>query len=147
MACRELKRELTDADGNEHTYFVIQKPASQGEKLKFKLLAMLGPTVGQLQGLAGKDADPDAALSAFGNALSSLFEKNSPDEVFTFLQNLVIGISRDGVKINSTNFDEIYTDNSVEFYKACALVLECNFANFFKGLKFGEMLATIKAPV
>lgn len=149
MACRKEKRVLTDAEGKEHEYFVIQKPASEGEKLKFKLIAMLGPAIGNLKSLNinNKEADQSNAVEAFGNALSALFEKNSPDQVFTFLQNLVINISRDGERITPANFDTIYTDNTVEFYKACALVLEVNFANFFKGLKFDGLLAKAKAAV
>lgn len=144
MACRQEKRTLLDADGIGHEYFVIQKPASQGEKLKFKLLAMLGPALGQLKGLKVEGQNQDTAIEAFGNAIAYLFEKNNPDQVFAFLQNLVIGISRDGERITESNFDTFYTDNTMEFYKACALVLEVNFSNFLKGLKFDNWLAKVK---
>lgn len=147
MACREEKRTLYDADDAPHEYYVIQRPATEGEKLKFKLVAMLGPSLSQLKGLKMDAKNTDTAMEAFGNALGALFDKNDSDEVFTFLQKLVIGISRDKVRITLQNFDEIYTDNTVEFYKACALVLEVNFSNFFKGLKLGGLLAKAKAAV
>lgn len=147
MACRQEKRTITDFNEQPHEYFVIQKPASEGEKLKFKLIAMLGPSIGKLKGLQLSKDNQDAAIEAFGESLSALFEKNDPDAVFAFLQNLVLGISRDGERITAINFDEIYTDNIIEFYKACALVLEVNFANFFKGLKFDGLLAKARAAV
>jgi len=144
MACRQVNRTLLDASETSHEYYVIQKPASEGEKLKFKLIAMLGPALGELKGLKLDATAQDDIMSSFGKAITALFEKNDPDTVFDFLQGLVIGSTRDGVRIDKTNFDEIYTDNSVEFYKAVALVLEVNFANFFKGLKLNGMLAKMK---
>lgn len=147
MACRQERKTLKDVDGNEHEYFVIQKPAREGEILKFKLLAMLGPALSNLKGLSIKDGAPDTdqALSSFGGAISALFEKNEPEQVFDFLQALVLNISRDSERVTKESFDRIYTDNSLEFYAACAFVLEVNLGNFLKGLKFDGLLGKLKA--
>jgi hypothetical protein len=144
IGCREENRNIEDAHGVSHEYYVRQLPATQGEILKFKLLAMVGPALRNLKIEGDIEKNPDIAMSIFGEVLAALFDKNPPETVFKFLRSIVINAKRDGVVILDTNFDEIYTDNMQEFYKACMLVLEVNFANFFKGWKFGGLLERAK---
>lgn len=141
MTARQEHRTITDNNEVEHKYFVIQKPAMQGELLKFELVRMLGPAIGCLKEITtGGKVDKGKALEAFGSAIQSIFTTTDPDATIQWLQKLVINITRDEVRISTTNFDEIYTDNMMEFYKACVFVLEVNFANFFKGVKLGATL-------
>ena len=146
MALRQEHKTLTDSEGNEHKYFVIQKPARQGELLKFNLIKILAPiikTVKKLTTDKGK-VDPEQALEAFGNAIQSLFTTSDPEVVLDFLQSLVINVTRDEIRISASNFDEMYNDNMMEFYAACLFVLEVNFGNFFKGFNLGSTLNDVK---
>ena len=140
MSARQEHKTITDNDGNEHKYFVIQKPAMQGEILKFELINLLGPSVGKIKDVTKEEQ----GLQVFGDIIKTIFETTDPDEVVNWLQKLVLNISRDKQRITIENFDEIYTDNMLEFYKACAFVLEVNFGNFFRGLNLGATLTKMK---
>ncbi|MCH8821331.1 hypothetical protein IID23_02285 [Patescibacteria group bacterium] len=143
MPVKNEKRTIKDSDGKDHEYFCIQMTPSAGEPIKFKLLAMLGPALSSLASAPKNSLDNlsgEKAVEIFGNAITKLFENNDPTEVFKFLQNLIMDITRDEVRINQSNFDDIYGDNIGEFYKALAFVLEVNFGNFLKGSK---LLSTI----
>lgn len=146
MPVRKENRAIQDSEDKDHDYYVIQKPAMQGEVLKFELIKLLGPSVGKLRDITQgkKGINQSKALEVFGDAIKGLFDSTNPKDLTLWLQSLVIGVTRDGDRITLQNFDEIYTDNMMEFYKACAFVLEVNFANFFKGLNLGDTLKKAK---
>ncbi len=140
MGPKQDTKEIADADGNVHKYFVIQKPAVEGEILKFKLVKLLGSSLAKLIPL--KDLIDDKSTAAetkkieiFMDTIATLFDSNSPDEVFKFLQSLIFNITRDGQRLSADNFDIVYTNNTLEFYKACMFVLQVNYGDFLKGLK------------
>lgn len=147
MPVRQETKQIEDSDGLVHEYLVIQKPADQGEVLKFEMLSIFGPMIKALkEALTIKD-DQGKALEIFGEAISVLFEKNSPADIFNFLQKLVLGIRRDGAVITPINFNEFYTDNMMECYKACMFMLQVNYGNFFKGLKLPDNIGAILQPL
>lgn len=140
MAPRQEKKIIEDQNGGSHEYYCIQKPAMQGEVLKFKIGKILGPCIKELKSVDIKALrqNEGLALEVFGNVLGDLFERNDPEELALFLQKLILGMTRDGERIDINNFDQIYTDNTAEMYKACFFMLSVNFGSFFAGLKLGE---------
>ena len=139
MPCRQEKTEIADKDGASHSYFCIQKPAFDGELLKFEIIAMLGPSLKVLR----TDVDKSEAFTIFGNAISEVFKNSEPRKIMTFLRSLILGMTRDGERITEHNFDAFYTDNMIEFYKAVFFMLRVNFENFFHGANLPKLFTTI----
>jgi len=137
MGCREEKKDI---NGSE--YYCVQWPASKALKMKFRMVQLFGDSFSKLASLATEE-DQGAALSSF---VGSLFDKSSPDEVFSFLKEVIQSVSRNGVRMSDTLFEEAYSNNLKEFYQTVAFVLKLNYSDFLGG-KLDSLFQAKETPV
>lgn len=124
MACREEKKEI-----NGHDYYSVQWSATKALKMKFRLIKVLGRAFASLVSLLSASETEKGDI--ISDAVGSLFEHSTPDELFALLKEIVQAASRDGRRITDATFDEVYSDNLKEFYQAVAFVLKLNYSDFF----------------
>lgn len=127
----------TDAEGIEHQYQCHQFNPTDGEKILWELISLIGPASGSLivsLMMGGKSADDilDGSIDpgALGTELTSALRKgNMPG-----LRRAILAKTfRDGAKLNeSTVFDSAYRANYAELLRAQWEVLRAN--NLFLGL-------------
>ena len=72
-----------------------------------------------------------------------MFDDKDPKEVLSLMKEVVESATCNGQRITVANFNEIYSDNLLEFYKAFAFVLEVNYKNFL-GDKLPNIMETLK---
>jgi hypothetical protein len=127
MACRE---ETTVLNGAE--YYCRQWPAEKAILTKFKMAKMFGPAIASLiPALESED------LGCISDAVQKLFEAAEPQKLLDFMQDVVFTSTRDGQRLDKKGFNDIYSDNLMEFYQAFFFVLKVNYASFFGG-KLGQ---------
>lgn len=123
MACTEETKEINGA-----SYYCRQWPASKSLLMKLKLINMFGASFAALAKLA-----TDSREGALQDAVGSLFSQADPETVLAMMREVVSSATRDGERITNANFDDVYSDNLLEFYQAFAFVLGVNYASFFGG--------------
>lgn len=145
MSCKTEDKQIGD-----HTFMVTQWPADQALLNKFKLIKLFGPALTTLAPIMstqkGKGGLSEGGeISAFSDALSKLFECNTPEELVTFMKNCIVGAMCDGERITESKFTEIFSgDDLIEVYKVFLFVLKVNYSNLFKGQLAEKLLASIK---
>lgn len=146
MACETREQNIGDV-----LYVTTQWPATKQVLMKMKIVSIFGEAIFDLvQGLniKGKESEKQKAqIDAFKSALDNLFSKSSPEEVTNFIKAVITSgeTKREGVRISSNNFDEIYNDAGLmEMYKAFLFIVKANYADFFKGQKAEQLLAQVE---
>lgn len=145
MAC---ETENTIIDGTE--YVCTQFPAIPSMKYKLKVLKVLGPVIGEIIPMLGKDKDDNSQLSGISNAIEKLFSTSSPDDIVDLVVEILTAgtVICDKKPMTRPAFEETYSgDRMLEAYKAFAFVLKVNYRGFFKGQKAKELLAKVEAQV
>jgi len=146
MAC-----ETKDETINGVTYMTTQWPAMQQVLMKLKIMKIFGPAIFELVQALGGDKDDNAKqVDGAQKALDVLFQKSTPEDVVALIRDILISSNtkRDGTRISQSNIDEIYNDAGImEMYKATFFVIKANYADFFKGQKAGEFLATVESQL
>lgn len=149
--------ELTDEDGSEHTYVMIQFGAIEGIELAPLVIECLAEPIGNAiqafmgsrgfmpetqpeetagdvpeSGLSGVlDADFDATLA--GKAVAELARKIAKAGGAKFMLRLFAHTMRDGKKLaDKTNFDQAYQGNYLELMRAIGWVVVENYAGAFR---------------
>lgn len=151
MPVREETREILDYEGNPHTYYVRQKPPSISEPKLYEGLKIMGPALKMLATVKVEEGsiergsvDKEVVLTAVGGAIQELFLNTEPQQLFAYLQGMLFQSTRDKERIDAATFDNFYANNMGEFYKACALVFEVNYGNFFGGWNLDKIMSKFK---
>lgn len=125
MGCKEETRVI-----NENTYYCRQWAADRALLMKFRMAGIFGPAFTDLAvGIANDDF-----MKASG-AIEKLFagEKNSPEKILEFMKEVVESSTWNEKRITAANFNEIYSNNLMEFYRAFLFVIEVNYKSLLGG--------------
>jgi hypothetical protein len=132
MACKTESKKI-----GEHEYSVTQWPVEKSMLMKFKLIKSFGTALASL--IATDNSDEATALS---NAMSSLFNTSSPEELVSLVKSCVIGVACDGSKITESSFTHLFSaDDMMDVYSIFVFVLKVNYSNLFKGQLADRFLA------
>jgi len=138
-----IKKEITDAEGNSHSYEIYKFTGLQGWNYQIRLGKILAPAIkealsalpkGKLDKLLTGDIDPKlfgGAIDSFINALATNDPKG--DFVAELLQNTL----RDGNKLSTIEINTVYAGNYLEMMKAVIAVISAN--GFFGLSNFGSL--------
>jgi len=130
MSCKEETRAI-----GEHNVYCRQWSAEKAIVTKFKIAKIFGASFASLAtALTSKNAE-----SEVGNAISTLFDKNDPKQIYKFIRTIVESATIDSERITDKNFDELFRDDLGLFYKIFGFVLEVNYSDFFGG-KLGKSI-------
>lgn len=122
---------------------VQQLPATRGVKLSRKLMSVMAPVVGALQGLS-LDKDVGALGDAVAKALDQFSEKDLDDLIRTLLETAKVE-TEGRIAPLMPLFDGLFAGRILLVYKVVAFALEVNFADFletFRALKANAPAAT-----
>ena len=138
-----IKKEITDAEGQSHSYEIYKFTGLQGWNYQIRLGKILAPAIkealsalpkGKLDKLLTGDIDPKlfgGAIDSFINALATNDPKG--DFVAELLQNTL----RDGNKLSTIEINTAYAGNYLEMMKAVIAVISAN--SFFGLSNFGNL--------
>ena len=138
-----IKKEITDAEGQSHSYEIYKFTGLQGWNYQIRLGKILAPAIkealsalpkGKLDKLLTGDIDPKlfgGAIDSFINALAINDPKG--DFVAELLQNTL----RDGNKLSTIEINTVYAGNYLEMMKAVIAVISAN--GFFGLSNFGNL--------
>lgn len=129
MSC---KIETKNIKGRDYT--VTQWPAEKALLLKFKLMKYLGASISTLISLDqdGQGLDSEVLASTF----HELFKSCSPQELVDFLKEIVMGCSRDGVRLDSSSFTTHFSGESLfDIYPVALFILSVNYSSLISGLR------------
>ena len=138
-----IKKTITDAEGQSHSYEIYKFTGLQGWNYQIRLGKILAPAIkealsalpkGKLDKLLTGDIDPKlfgGAIDSFINALAINDAKG--DFVAELLQNTL----RDGNKLTTIEINTVYAGNYLEMMKAVIAVISSN--GFFGLSNFGSL--------
>lgn len=138
-----IKKTITDAEGQGHSYEIYKFTGLQGWNYQIKLGKILAPAIkealsalpkGKLDKLLTGDIDPKlfgGAIDSFINALAINDPKG--DFVAELLQNTL----RDEKKLTTIEINTAYAGNYLEMMKAVIAVISAN--SFFGLSNFGKL--------
>jgi hypothetical protein len=138
-----IKKEITDAEGQSHSYEIYKFTGLQGWNYQIRLGKILAPAIkealsalpkGKLDKLLTGDIDPKlfgGAIDSFINALATNDAKG--DFVAELLQNTL----RDEKKLTTIEINTAYAGNYLEMMKAVIAVISSN--SFFGLSNFGNL--------
>ena len=130
-----IKKEITDAEGQSHSYEIYKFTGLQGWNYQIRLGKILAPAIkealgalpkGKLDKLLTEDIDPKllgGAIDSFINALAINDPKGE------FVSQLLENTLRDEKKLNINEINKVYAGNYIELIKAVIAVISSN--NFF----------------
>lgn len=130
-----IKKEITDAEGQSHSYEIYKFTGLQGWNYQIRLGKILAPAIkealgalpkGKLDKLLTEDIDPKllgGAIDSFINALAINDPKGE------FVSQLLENTLRDEKKLNINEINKVYAGNYIELIKAVLAVISAN--NFF----------------
>lgn len=134
MVC---KTESKGIDGIE--YSVTQWPAEKAILMKMRLVKAFGAS---LMSLISKTDQDEESLS---EAITTLFEHCSPEDLLALIKNSVVGVACDGTRITDSSFNSIFSGESlITVYKVFVFVLQVNYSDLFKGQLVEDLLAKVK---
>ncbi len=133
MACKTESKKIGD-----HEYSVTQWPVEKSLLMKFKILKVIGPSIGAL-----KSSKKGEELEAFSEALTSIFTNSDPEYMVKLMKDSVVGVSCDDAKITNTTFTEIFSGDLGDLYKVFIFVITVNYSDFFKGQWAKTLLAKV----
>ena len=130
-----LKTESANIDGS--TYEVTQLTPRRAMRLSVRIGKVLGPALAKASGAAKAGGDTD--ISAFGDAVATLFDSLTPDELEFVSDELLYSLTRetDGKKLSASGakFDLVMAGESVmTIYKILRFAFEVNYGNFTSAL-------------
>lgn len=140
-----IKKEITDADGQSHSYEIYKFTGLQGWNYQIRLGKILAPAIkealsalpkGKLDKLLTGDIDPKlfgGAIDSFINALAINDAKG--DFVAELLQNTL----RDGNKLSTIEINTSYAGNYLEMMKAVIAVISANGFFGLTSLSLGNL--------
>lgn len=134
MACKEEKRII-----GSNEYYCRQWPAEKSLLMKFRLGKLFGPAFMGLMTEITKEGEQDLTW-----IVEKLFESNQPETILAFMKEVVETATCNGKRINAVTFNDLYTDNLLEFYQVFFFILELNYKSFLAG-KLPGILERLKA--
>lgn len=99
-------------------------------KIKMKLLRLLNPVLESLKDLQDT-GDDDNFLAVIGDAIQHVLEKNTDDEIFDLLEELMSAVKTENGVID---FDTEFTKNTISLYKLAKEVIMYNYEDVFQEL-------------
>lgn len=136
MACKEETRGIGD-----HEYYCRQWSAEKALLMKLRIAKMFGGAFADLAVIiTNKDTD------SVSSVIPKLFDTSEPEQVLVLLKEVAQSATCDGKRIDVKNFNDIFSDNLLDFYRVVGFVLEVNFKSFFGG-KLPGILESVKARV
>ena len=138
-----IKKEITDAEGQSHSYEIYKFTGLQGWNYQIRLGKILAPAIkealsalpkGKLDKLLTGDIDPKlfgGAIDSFINALATNDPKGE------FVSQLLENTHRDGNKLSTIEINTVYAGNYLEMMKAVIAVISSN--GFFGLSNFGNL--------
>jgi len=126
---------------NEQEYEVGVFPAMYAHRLSLRLLKVLENSLPKFFGIFQEGLDGKLDLGAFGGALSnltsSIYDNDPQGEL---ILELMAQTLRNGVAINKDTFNQFYTSNLDEMYRALFFSIKTHFAHFFSLFATGNLL-------
>ncbi len=121
MACEMSKTTI-----GENDYSYTQLSASKSLKLKFSLAAVVGSGFAEMVGHLNDTED--SQMTAFTNAIESIFSKNDPDKIYGLIERIVKPAFMNGERID---IDRDFTGKINELYQVVFWVLKVEYSDFF----------------
>ena len=140
-----IKKEITDSEGQSHSYEIYKFTGLQGWNYQIRLGKILAPAIkealsalpkGKLDKLLTGDIDPKlfgGAIDSFINALAINDAKG--DFVAELLQNTL----RDEKKLTTIEINTVYAGNYLEMMKAVIAVISANGFFGLTSLSLGNL--------
>lgn len=134
--------KLTDDQGVEHTYALIQRGAAEGFDLAGRLIKILGPGLGSGLGslkLSEDDEGGDAGISleALGAGAGQICANLLAEGGHKLVMEVLKYTSRDGRPLSNTNdFNEAFQGNYGELFEVVWTVLKAEYGSVMTRLPF-----------
>lgn len=136
MACNDATKTI-----NGREYYVVQMSPLKAIPVQLKLTKIFSGSIGKLG--AAMKGDWGQQATALGDAMASIFESASEEEIFTLIQTVVNTAKVDGKKIDfNRDFQGEYLS---DVYKVFFWVLGVNFSSFFGASGLDGFLTRVKA--
>ena len=140
-----IKKEITDAEGQSHSYEIYKFTGLQGWNYQIRLGKILAPAIkealsalpkGKLDKLLTGDIDPKlfgGAIDSFINALAINDPKGE------FVAQLLENTLRDEKKLTTIEINTVYAGNYLEMMKAVIAVISSNGFFGLTSLSLGNL--------
>ena len=143
MKLETIKKEITDAEGQSHSYEIYKFTGLQGWNYQIRLGKILAPAIkealsalpkGKLDKLLTGDIDPKLFGGAIDSFINALAINDAKGE---FVAQLLENTLRDGNKLSTIEINTVYAGNYLEMMKAVIAVISAN--SFFGLSNFGNL--------
>lgn len=124
MACQTFKTQLK---GIEYTY--TQLPASQSILLKLKIAKIFGDAIPELIGALGQSDNEQ--LRILSNVITTLLNKNKPEEITDLLVNIISTIQ---IGMERIKPDSQFSGDLSGFYSLVFWTLKKEYGDFLEGM-------------
>ena len=138
-----IKKTITDAEGQSHSYEIYKFTGLQGWNYQIRLGKILAPAIkealsalpkGKLDKLLTGDIDPKLFGGAIDSFINALAINDAKGE---FVAELLQNTLRDGNKLSTIEINTAYAGNYLEMMKAVIAVISSN--GFFGLSNFGNL--------
>lgn len=125
-----IETKIEEIDG--HKYQMTQFPALQAYRIFFHLTKSFGrfgvTILAMIDRGAGFLMELDTQSEEFKELVDSIIKDFDPEQLPSLMLSVLSNTMRDGKMITEHNFDEFYSGNLIEGFKACYHVINFNFA-------------------
>lgn len=130
MACKD---ETATIDGME--VYCIQWPAETALEMKFRLVEMFGPSLGEIGRIIGDEENEEEidVASVIGGIVDKMFSHSSPKKIVRLIMDVVNSANIDGTRMNDAAFNDKFSGNLKASYRVFFFVLKVNYSDFFEG--------------
>lgn len=125
-----LKSETRVIDGD--TYEIRQLGGRAAFKLWNRIVGIVGPAIGKLAGLVGAN---NGDLTVYGEVVSALTARATPDELDDIRKQLLYATTRNGKVVSEAAFEMDFAGSVLTIYKLMYAALEINYADFFDAFR------------
>jgi hypothetical protein len=123
------------------TYEVGVFPAMQHHQISIKFGKILGSSIETFFNIFKTDMETKIDLGILGSAIAKMINAiDEYDPSGEFMLVLFSQTLRNGSLINKQTFDQFYTGNMAEMYKALYFSVKVHFAHFFSLIDIGSLL-------
>lgn len=118
-------------------YLIDPFKGKKAFKIKMKLLRLLNPVLESLKNIKDDTSnevdnkEDENFLAVIGDAIQHVLEKNTDDEIFDLLEELMSTVKTENGLID---FDTEFTQNTMSLYKLAKEVIMYNYEDVFQEL-------------
>jgi len=110
---------------NDYSY--TQLPARKSLTLKFTIVSLIGKSL--IKGFSSVGKDEKEQMETFADAMTSIFDKNSPEKIISLIEEIFTPAFRNGERVN---IDKHFEGGFSEMYSALFWVLKMEYGSFLE---------------